>query len=86
MVSALNRRIIDGDPDSDIGALIELTLPGLPEPGRFLQAICPRNGTIVEGVPRISDIDNQPIETAIAAQAWRDGLPASEYEHPLYRT
>lgn len=86
MVSRLNRKIIDGDPNTDIGALIELTLPGINEPGRFLQAICPRNGIIVEGVPRISDIDNKPIETAIAAQAWRDGLPASEYQHPLYRT
>jgi len=86
MVSKLKRKIIDGDPDSDIGALIELTLPGLQEPGRFLQAICPRNGTIVEGVPRTSDIDNLPIDTAIAAQAWRDGVPKSEYQHPLYRT
>ena len=86
MARILDRRIIDGDPETDIGALIELSLPGLSEPGRFLQAICPRNGTIVEGVPRVSDIDNLPIETAMAAQAWRDGLPASEYQHPLYRT
>ena len=86
MAEKLNRRIIDGDPETDIGALIELTLPGLPEPGRFLQAICPRNGTICEGVPRVSDIDGKPINTVIAAQAWRDGLPVSEYQHPLLRT
>jgi len=86
MVSVLKRKIVDGDPDSDIGALIELTLPGLSEPGRFLQAVCPRNGTIVEGVPRQSDVDGLPITTAIAAQAWRDGIPASEYQHPLMRT
>lgn len=86
MASKLKRRVIDGDPDTDVGALIEISLPGLSEPGRFLQAICPRNGTICEGVPRISDIDGQPIETAIAAQAWRDGLPVKEYQHPLYRT
>ena len=85
-VNVLNRKIIDGDPESDLGALIELTMPGLPEPGRFLQATCPRNGTIVEGVPRISDIDNLPIETVIAAQAWRVGDPQSEYEHPPVRT
>ena len=82
----LDRRIIDGDPATDIGALVELTLPGLPEPGRFLMAQCPRNGTICEGVPRVSDIDGAPIETAIAAQAWRDALPASEYQHPPLRT
>ena len=86
MAEKLNRKIIDGDPSTDIGALVELTMPGLVEPGRFLQALCPRNGIICEGVPRISDIDKLPIETAIAAQAWRDGLPASEYEHPLLRT
>lgn len=86
MSEKLNRRVLDGDPATDIGALVELTLPGLPEPGRFLMAQCPRNGTICEGVPRVSDIDGRPITTAIAAQAWRDGLPASEYQHPLYRT
>jgi hypothetical protein len=86
MISKLERRIIDGDPDSDMGALIELTLPGLPQPGRFLQARCPRNGIIVEGVPRISDIDGLPIDTVIAAQAWRVGDPQSEYVHPPRRT
>ena len=86
MAERLDRKIVDGDPDSDIGALIELTLPGLPEPGRFLQAVCVRNGPIVEGVPRISDIDGLPIETAISAQAWRVGLTQSEYRHPQVRT
>ncbi len=86
MAAELDRRIIDGDPDTDIGALVELTLPGVPEPGRFLQAVCPRNGSICEGVPRISDIDGLPIETAVAAQAWRDGLPAASYSHPPIRT
>ena len=82
----LNRKIIDGDPETDMGALVELTMPGLPAPGRFLMARCPRNGTICEGVPRISDIDNLPIDTVIAAQAWRVGDPQSEYEHPSIRT
>lgn len=86
MAEQLDRRVIDGDPDSDIGALIELTLPGLPEPGRFLMARCPRNGTICEGVPRLSDIDRKPIETAVAAQAWRDGYATAEYRHPALRT
>jgi hypothetical protein len=86
MVTKLKRKIIDGDPNTDMGALIELTLPGLNEPGRFLQAKCPRNGIIVEGVPRVSDIDNLPINTVVAAQAWRVGDPQSEYEHPSIRT
>ena len=86
IVDQLDRTILDGDPDSDIGALIALKLPGLDRPGRFLQAVCPHNGTIVEGVPYESDVDGSPIDTAIAAQAWRDGLPVSEYQHPLIRT
>ncbi len=86
MFSVLDARIIDDSGSSDVGQLIELTLPGLDEPGRFLKAVCPRNGFIVEGVPYISDIDNLPIETALAAQAWRIGDPQSEYIHPPKRT
>lgn len=86
MLTVLNETVIDDSGDPDIGALIELTLPGLDEPGRFLKAECPRNGTIVEGVPRVSEIDDLPIETAIAAQAWRIGDTQSEYEHPPART
>lgn len=86
MLSVLKSKIINKGSTPDIGDLIELTLPGLNEPGRFLKAECPRNGIIVEGVPRVSDIDGLPIETAIAAQAWRIGDPQSEYEHPEIRT
>jgi len=86
MLSVLKAKVIDDSGSSDIGQLIELKLPGLREPGRFLKAQCPRNGTIVEGVPRVSDIDGLPINTAIAAQAWRIGDPQSEYTHPTKRT
>ena len=86
MLKVLKARIIDDSGSPTIGQLIELDLPGLREPGRFLKAECPRNGTIVEGVPRVSDIDNLPINTAIAAQAWRIGDPQSEYAHPPRRT
>jgi len=86
MLAVLKSKTIDKNASSDIGELIELTLPGLPEPGRFLKAMCPRNGLIVEGVPRVSDIDGLPINTALAAQAWRIGDPQSEYEHPTVRT
>ena len=86
MAEKLDMRVIDGSPDTDLGALVEMTLPGLDSPGRFLMAKCPRNGTICEGVPEVSDIDNLPIDTAVAAQAWRIGDPQSEYEHPQRRT
>jgi len=86
MLSVLKCKVIDDSGSPDVGQLIELTLPGLDEPGRFLKAACPRNGIIVEGVPYVSDIDNLPINTAIAAQAWRIGDPQSEYAHPPMRT
>ncbi|MBC7169026.1 DUF6745 domain-containing protein, partial [Phenylobacterium sp.] len=86
MLGVLDAKVIDDSGSPDIGQLIELRLPGLSEPGRFLKAECPRNGTIVEGVPRISDIDGLPIETALHAQAWRIGDPLSEYQHPPART
>lgn len=86
MLDVLKAKVIDDSGNEDIGQLIELTLPGLDEPGRFLKARCPRNGVIVEGVPRVSDIDNLPIDTALAAQAWRIGDPQSEYTHPETRT
>jgi hypothetical protein len=86
MLAVLKSKTIDRHGNPEIGELIELTLPGLREPGRFLKAVCPRNGLIVEGVPRVSDIDNLPIETAIAAQAWRIGDPQSEFQIPPRRT
>ena len=86
MLSVLKARIINDSGSPDIGQLIELELPGLQTAGRFLKAVCPRNGIIVEGVPRISDIDGLPIDTALAAQAWRIGDPQSEYHHPTRRT
>lgn len=86
MLSVLKAKVINDSGSPDIGQLIELKLPGLQEPGRFLKAHCPRNGTIVEGVPFVSDIDGLPIDTAIAAQAWRIGDPQSDYIHPPRRT
>jgi hypothetical protein len=86
MLSALACKVIDHDPDPAHGDLIELTLPGLAEPGRFLRAECPRNGTIVEGVPRINELDNSPINTVRAAQAWRVYETEDTFDWPGKRT
>ena len=72
-------KLIDADPDPSHGELIEIRLEGLPRPGRFLKAECPRNGTIVEGVP-------PEINSVLAAQAWRVGLEPHEFSYPSYRT
>ena len=86
MLDVLKVTVINDSGNEDIGQLIELKLPGLNNPGRFLKARCPRNGIIVEGVPYESDIDGLPINTALAAQAWRIGDAQSEYIHPEKRT
>jgi hypothetical protein len=79
MLEALRYTIIDRDPDPSHGELIEVRLDGLPRPGRFLKAHCPRNGIIVEGVP-------PEIDSVIAAQAWRVGLTPAEFSYPPVRT
>ena len=86
MLEVLEVKIINDSGNDDIGQLIEIEFPGENVKGLFLKAKCPRNGIIVEGVPRVSDIDKKPIKTALAAQAWRIGDPQSEYEHPPVRT
>ena len=79
MLSALDHKVIDHDPDPDHGDLIEVRLPGLPEPGRFLKAECPRNGTIMEEVPNT-------VRTVLEAQAWRVGMRPEDFTYPERRT
>ena len=85
MLKHLDAQTIDDSGSPDIGQLIEMTLPGLSKPGRFLKAECPRNGTIVEGVPYVDDFEI-PIKAALHAQAWRVGMHPAEYRHPEIRT
>jgi hypothetical protein len=83
----LNYRVVEGDPETDIGALVEISIPGLRAPGRFLEAICPRNGPVWLGVPKVNPWDgNKPIKTAVGAQAFLARLPESAYQHPPIRT
>jgi hypothetical protein len=83
----LRYRIVEGDPSTDIGALVEITLPGLSRPGRFLEAECPRNGPVWLGVPECNPWDNnRPILSAVGAQAFLARLPESAYAHPPIRT
>jgi hypothetical protein len=79
-------KVIDDSGNDMHGKLIELTLEGLSQPGRFLMATCPRNGTIVEGVPYVSDVDNKPINSVKSAQAWRVALSETEFRYPEVRT
>lgn len=86
MSKVLKIKVIHDSGNATIGKLVEMTLPGLKEKGLFLQAECPRNGTIMEGVPRVSDIDGLPITTALAAQAYRLGDAQADYQSSPRRT
>ena len=92
MLDHLPHKIIDSDPDPEHGELVEVSIPDLPEPGRFLKAKCPRNGWIFEGVPTYIDKSGDPsefgdeIDTVIKAQAWRLNIPVDQFEYPSIRT
>jgi len=83
----LDYKVIEGNPKTDIGALIEIAIPGLTRKGRFLEAICPRNGPVFLGIPYANPWDNgKEIKTAVGAQAFLAGLPEDAYQHPPIRT
>jgi len=82
MLDKLQHEIVDSDPDPERGDLIRVQLPGLSEPGYYLRAICPRNGRIMEAVNN-RELDEMTVR---GAQAWRLGIPASEFTYPERRT
>ena len=79
-------KLVHDSGEPTIGAVWDIQLPGLSKSGRFLSAICPRNNEIFEGIPFVNPIDGKPINTALAAQAWRQGFAQDEYQHPPVRT
>ena len=82
MLDKLDHQVIDSDPDPERGDLIQVRLPELPEPGYYLRALCPRNGRIMEPV-NATEMDSLTVK---AAQAWRLGIPTSEFVYPNRRT
>ncbi|MEM1152457.1 MAG: DUF6745 domain-containing protein [Pseudomonadota bacterium] len=79
MLSKLDSRTIDDTGDPDKGHLLEVNMPGLSRPGRFLRALCPRNGWIMLGVPF-------EIDTTLKAQAWIAQKDPSQFTYPEMRT
>jgi len=82
MLDKLEHRIVDSDPDPMKGDLVEVRLPDLPDSVYYLSAQCPRNGRIMEAVNH-SEMDEMTVK---GAQAWRLGIPASEFVYPTVRT
>lgn len=75
----LDARTIDIDSDPLIGSLVEVQLPDLNSPTRFCLVKCGTGRDFAICVP--PDVD-----TALAAQAWMQGVPLRQFKKPEVRT
>lgn len=78
ILAELKSRVVDDSGDSEIGQLIEVSLPDSGQE-RFLRVRCGTGREFALPVPR-------EMRTAIAAQAWTWGLSADEFQKPEVRT
>lgn len=77
VLAKLNARVIDEDPDPEIGQLIEVEIDGRPE--RFLKVRCATARSFALPVP-------PDMKTALEAQAWTWGLDEKTFLKPEVRT
>ena len=78
ILSQLAAKIIDADPDPEIGTLLRVDLPGAPQE-QFLRVQC--------GTGRLFAIPVPPdMKTAIQAQAWLWNLDLKDFVKPEIRT
>ena len=78
ILAELNAKTIDSDTDPQIGELVEVQLPDLPTPSKFLRVRCGTGREFAIGVP-------PQIATALDAQAWMVGLEPDQFERPDIR-
>jgi hypothetical protein len=69
---------VDENPDPQIGILLELQLPDLDKPSRFVRVKCGTGRTFAVCVPDF-------IETAHEGQAWMSGLDVDHFTKPEFR-
>lgn len=79
ILTQLKTKVIDADGDPQIGTLIEVELPDLARPARFMRVRCGTGREFTIGVP-------PEMRTAMEAQAWMQGLPAAKFVKPQIRT
>jgi hypothetical protein len=79
VLSALQARVIDKDDDPQIGDLVEVNLPDLREPAKFLRVKCGTGREFAIGIP-------PHITKALDAQAWIVGLEPKDFIRPEVRT
>ena len=78
ILEALDAKMIDRDHDPQIGDLLEVRLPDLERPARFLKVKCGTGRDFVIGVP-------PHIHKALEAQAWVIGLESKDFLRPEVR-
>ena len=79
ILAGLNERTIDRDGDPEIGELVEVNLPDLAQPAKFLRVRCGTGREFAIGIP-------PHITKALDAQAWCIGLEPNQFMRPEIRT
>ena len=79
ILTELEATVIDADGDPQIGTLVEVTLPDLPQRAKFLRVQCGTGRSFVVGIP-------PHINSALSAQAWMQGVELRDFRKPEIRT
>ena len=74
----LNAKTIDRDDDPQIGDLVQVNLPDLSQPAKFLRVQCGTGREFAIGIP-------PHINKALDAQAWLIGLSKEDFRIPEVR-
>jgi hypothetical protein len=78
ILNDLDIKIINVDPDPQIGTLVEVNLPDAPRE-RFLRVLCGTGRTFVIPVPN-------HVQTALEANAWTYDIPTDLLKQKEHRT
>ena len=87
ILTQLNAKVIDQDPDPRVGTLLEVDLPGIDDrrgssiKAQFLRVQCGTGRQFALGIDPASGA-----KTALDAQAWLQGLKADDFRIPQVRT
>ena len=79
ILKELDAKTIDHDNDPQIGDLVEVALPDLPQRAKFLRVQCGTGREFAIGIP-------PHIESSLEAQAWIVGLDTKDFLKPEVRT
>ena len=82
MLDQLDHKIIDSSTNPQVGDLIEITIPDLPESEFYLKFLCPRNGEMMEPVNK-RELAKPDLHHA---HAWHAGIPPQLYTNPQHRS